>query len=394
MNLKQQRAAILKAARDIVDTAKAEDRDLTAAEVTDVDSKIDKIKALDTQIAAAAKSDALMGQLGSASAGIDYADGDAPLGGYGLTEGRLSFKGLENRVTREMRNYSAKLGRKAGLAPAGEVLTSIPVVNAEPLPGAAAQEPARPRLLASVPFVRRDAPAYRVMVQQVIANPGAAGLVAAHGLKPTLQLGVTATDARLRVVAVVSDPISEYDLLDSENLRQWVAGQLAGAVVDALELELLTGDGTGERMIGLANVSGKVVQAFQTDVVTTVQHGIATLEGFGLTAGVVAVSSTDYRAAVTQRNAGGSFDLGGAIDPAARTMWGVPTVVVPGLAAGQGWVLATDAVSLSTDGLLRVSWGQPDQTFQRNEVVGRVETRANLDILRPHGIVSLDLSAA
>src|SRR5690348_12308877 len=65
MNLKQQRAAALKAAQDIVAQAKADGRDLTDAEQVEVEAKSAEVADLDKKIEAAAKSADLVARIGS-----------------------------------------------------------------------------------------------------------------------------------------------------------------------------------------------------------------------------------------------------------------------------------------------------------------------------------------
>lgn len=65
MNLKDQRAAALSAAQDLITGAKAAGRDLTSDETATVEAKFAEVEGFDTQIKAAADSDALMKRLGS-----------------------------------------------------------------------------------------------------------------------------------------------------------------------------------------------------------------------------------------------------------------------------------------------------------------------------------------
>ncbi|HLV54710.1 MAG TPA: phage major capsid protein [Actinotalea caeni] len=279
------------------------------------------------------------------------------------------------------------------LVPAGETVVSVPVVNTQPIPGGVSQEQA-PRLLDLIPANRRAA-VYDVLKQTVVADSGAASVVAPGAVKPTKKLGLHKEQDRLRVVAVLSEPIDKFTLEDASNLRTWVGAELADAIMDALELEILTGDGTGEHFTGLANTSGIQTQAFSTDRITTIAAGLAKLTNLSIQPSFIALSAADALALQTTRNASGAFDLGGAIDPAASTAWGTRFAVVAGLAAGDGYVVGTDTVELAHDGGgVRVEWGTPGDTWTKNQVQARVEGRFNLDVLRPHGVVRLALTGA
>lgn len=309
-------------------------------------------------------------------------------------KGHLSFAGLKDGIVDGMRGVSQRTspGVKA-LVPAGETVVSVPVVNTQPIPGGVSQEQA-PRLLDLIPANRRAA-VYDVLKQTVVADSGAASVVAPGAVKPTKKLGLHKEQDRLRVVAVLSEPIDKFTLEDASNLRTWVGAELADAIMDALELEILTGDGTGEHFTGLANTSGIQTQAFSTDRITTIAAGLAKLTNLSIQPSFIALSAADALALQTTRNASGAFDLGGAIDPAASTAWGTRFAVVAGLAAGDGYVVGTDTVELAHDGGgVRVEWGTPGDTWTKNQVQARVGGRFNLDVLRPHGVVRLALTGA
>lgn len=152
--------------------------------------------------------------------------------------------------------------------------------------------------------------------------------------------------------------------------------------------------GTGENFTGLSATSGVQTQALTTDRLTTLAAALARLSNHGITPAAIALSPDDALALQTARDASGAFDLGGAVDPATRTAWGTRFAVVPGLAAGDGYVIGQQTVELSHNGQVAVDWNSTGgDLFARNQLVARVETRANLDVLRPHGIVRVSLSA-
>lgn len=383
------RDAAMKNAQSIVDQAKAAGRELTAAEATAVENTVTAVKAFDT----AAKN--AYGDLFGTPGTTHFKDGAiVSQDGTDSTEtGHLSFRGLAERATSGMKSYSVSMGRTKGLVPAGETVVDIPLVNDIPLPTITQERP--PRLVDVLPAAVRSAPVYSFLKQTVIADPGAATVVAPGALKPVKKLGVERVDSRLRVIAVTSEPVDKYLLEDAASLRTWVGTELADAVEAALETQVLTGDGTGENFTGLANTSSIQTQAFQTDKLITVQYGLSKIETLGIAPSFIALAAADWLAIQTTRNASGLFDVGGPIDATARTAWGTRVVVVPGLAAGTGYIVGEDSAIVSTDGRgVRVEWGTPGDTFNRNQLVARVEGRFNLDVPKPHGIVKLTLAGA
>ncbi|MES6118649.1 phage major capsid protein, partial [Cutibacterium acnes] len=261
----------------------------------------DEIRALDVKIAAEDEGAALRNGIGGNPPTQHYANGKAVDGGYGgAPAGRLDFRGLGAAMTDGMLGYSARVapGTK-GLVPSGESVLPLPVVAGGPIPSAVVHESA-PRLVDLLPVTVRSA-VYRYLRQAVIASPGGAGVVAPGDVKPTKKLGVEAEDARLRVVAVLSEPIDKFLLEDAANLRTWVGVELADAIRDALETEVLTGDGTGEHLLGLANTSGIQTQAYATDRITTIAAGLARLSNIGIAPSFVALSAADALALQTAR---------------------------------------------------------------------------------------------
>lgn len=379
--LMEQREAAYKRAARLTEQAQTDESFYIAARAA-----LDEVKSIDVKIEKARRSKGAE-VLAFFDSGPDAAYGSMSSGGH------LDFKDLGRRMATEMTVYSNRLGQFKGLVASGSTALDVPVQNTVPIPGGAGQE-TPPRLLDHLPVAVRSAPVYSFLRQAVIASPGGASVVAPGDLKPTMKLGVARTDSRLRVLAVLSEPVDKFLLEDAANLAIWVGVELGSALQTALETEVLTGDGTGEHFTGLSHASGIQLQPYAADRIVTVQAGLSKLESIGVPPVFAALSAADWLAIQTQRTANGSFDIGGPIDVTARTVWGCPVVVVPGLTAGVGYIVGQDAVTLSTDNSgVRIEWGTPGDSFTRNQIVARCEGRFNLDVVKPHGIVSLDLTA-
>lgn len=396
INSKAERVAAIKNAQSIIDRAKAAGRDITPAEAAEIKSITDAIDAFDAREADAekaaitAKSAALVAAVGAVDGYRTAPNGD-PLSPKSL--GRLSLKNLAPDLVAGMSRYSRALNAK-GLTPSGEAVVAVPLVSPNPLPGTSSHE-RPPRLIDVLPAAARAVGSYSFLRQSVIGTPGAATVVEPGAVKPTKKLGIERVDATLKVIAVLSEGIDKYLLEDAGNLATWVASELADAIEAALETEVLSGDGTGAHFTGLANTTGIQTQTFQTDGITTVQHGLSKLETIGVAPQFVALAPADWLKIQTTRTVGGTFDVGGPISATERTAWGVQVVTVPGLPAGTGYVVGEDSLVISTDNAgVRVEWGTPGDSFTRNEVIARVEGRFNLDVPKPHGIVKLTLTGA
>jgi hypothetical protein len=82
-------------------------------------------------------------------------------------------------------------------------------------------------------------------------------------------------------------------------------------------------------------------------------------------------------------------------DPAARRLFGVPIATSIAEAAGVGHLLATGAVALDTDNRgVDVQWSEnaTADSFGKNLVFARCESRYATSVFSPLGVVSLDLT--
>lgn len=362
MNLKEQREAAFKAAEALIEKVKAGDE----SAVPEAEAKIAEVKALNEKMERAAEGDALIAQIKSMGAPD----------GRDATK-RLDFKGFGSQIAASMHRTSEDMGRKS-LVASGESIAPLPVTYEE-LTREATRRPTR--LAEAIPLAQREESIYAFVRSASVSEPGGAGVVAPGNLKPRRALALEREESRLRVVAVLSDPIDKYLLADRSNVGTWVEQQLAAALADELENQVLAGDGTGENFTGIANTSGIQTQAYATDPLITVQAGISKLLADGVSPAFVGLSPADWLSIQTTRNASGNFDVGGPIDATAQRLWGVPVVVAPGVTDGEGYVIGEQSVVLSTDQSgVHVEWGTSSDMFERNQLMARVEGRFNLDV--------------
>lgn len=130
---------------------------------------------------------------------------------------------------------------------------------------------------------------------------------------------------------------------------------------------------------------------------TSVRAAFTSLEALGLTPSAVVMSPASWAAIETSRTTSNGFILSpdGPVDAVTRRLYGVPVVVVPQLAAGVAYVLSEGSLVIKHDRHgIRVDWGVVNDSFAKNEVIGRAEGRFDLAALRPAGIVHVSLAAA
>lgn len=381
----EQKALIIQAMTTIVDAAKEKNRDLTAAENAKFQALNEEAVGLNLKMASEAKSRAQRQALTGLGPN-ESAPGSKHGSSYGTAEkGFLNprAKGFAEQIARGFHP-----GGEKALAPSGTVVTQVPMVEESPIElGRAATG-----LWDLIPTVLQSEPNYSYLRQTVRTNNAA--MVAAGGLKPTSVYTIEKIDARLKVLAHLSEPIDRFILEDNSSLTTFVSGEMLQGLYDALAVQVLTGDGLGENLKGISLTSGIQTQAAGVDNLATLRSALTKLENFGLGARGFAVNASDWEEIESTRNTSGNFDVGGPVDAATRKAWGAPVAVVPGVPAGTAYLLGEGAVVLRQDSAgVRADWGMPGDSFERNQLVARTETRVNLDVLKPFGIVKITLPA-
>jgi HK97 family phage prohead protease/HK97 family phage major capsid protein len=391
MTTPEQLEATLKQIHSIQTKAADEHRETTASEnrsIVELGAKADTLRG---QISVAGQAaDVLRKQFPSTdSNSFDWESNKASSTPTQLAKGFMNFGEYGKSIPKSLREYAATYHSKA-LLPTGQTLVQVPIVNSLPIAGDQGAE-IPPRLVNHLITVTRPASVYDVLTETTPATPGAASVVADGDEKPVRKLGLSRVEQRLKVVAVLTEPINRYILEDWPNLDAWLGQRLPQFIMDALESEILTGDGTGEHFTGLAHVTGVQTQAYTTSAFNTVAAGLNQLESIGVAPSMIVLSAADWLAIETATNSQNNGYLTNYIDAAARTLFGVQIVVAPSLAKGNGWIIGQNALELSTDGQQRIEWDNTSG-FTRNEIQARAEGRYNLDVLKPHALVNLSLA--
>lgn len=381
MTIQQKQREALEAARAIIDLARKERRDLTAAEQNILLAKQTELMDLQRKAAQAAADAELMAPWNTPR----KTDESGNLLVSGRSDRALSFKGVADRiVTREGQPQSIK-----ALLAAGTQATPTTNIGLTVL----ADRPAT-TMLDAIP-AREVSESFSYLRETTRTNNAAP--VAVGALKPTSIFTLTRVEAKLRTVAHLSEPIPESWLSDAPSLKQFVEGELLSGLAQAVAAQFLTGNGVDPNLNGVTLASGVQTQAFVTDMITSVAFGISKLETLGQTPGFIAMNPSDWVTIMTTRaTANGQFLLspGGApVDSVRRQLWGVPVALEPTVTAGGAWVFGSESVMLFHDGEISVRWNYINDDFAKNQIRGRVEGRFQAGAVRPSGIVNVDLAA-
>lgn len=384
----QQRAELVAKARALLDERQKADQALSDDDRNQLKGWAEEVDAVDAKLGAFAKDAPLVAAFSRQTSGPETPGGGKGSQGDGAgndSDGFDFFSPTASKsLARRLAEKSAKgAGAESEKAFALTDATDVVTTELAPLPH-------RPTSLLDVlTVVRLNTPTFKFLRQTVRTNNAAP--VAAGGTKPTTVLGLVPVEASLKVLAHLSDPLDKYLLRDVGNLTQFVQNELSFGLYEALERQVVSGTGVAPQLLGLDSVSGVLTQAFATDTLTTVRKSLTKLETLGYVPRAVVLRPEDWETVeLSQTSGSGEYLFAQSpVDRAAQKLWGVQVVLSTAPAAGKGYVFGQDAVKLYTDGRVDAEW-DTSTGFDKNQVRLRVESRYEVGVSQPQGVVKFD----
>jgi HK97 family phage major capsid protein len=131
-------------------------------------------------------------------------------------------------------------------------------------------------------------------------------------------------------------PVSNRALADASQLAGLVDAFLRSGILEAVEDEIVSGDGTGETIEGILEVSGTQSVAFETDLLTTIRKAITAVRYTGNARGALAVvmNPADMEQ-LDLLSESGTFYFGGPAANVTPTVWGIPRIASVAMPEGQ-----------------------------------------------------------
>ena len=226
----------------------------------------------------------------------------------------------------------------------------------------------------------------------VTTYSGATGEV--EGNKPEGATAFEKVTAAVKTIAVWI-PATKRALSDASQIRAIIDQELRDDLNEEFEDQILNGDGTGENFTGILNTAGILVQAWNTDMLTTIRQGRTSLAVNGhARPTAIAMHPNDAETLDLLKDDQGRFYFGGPIDGGAQRVWRVPVVESETI---------TEGIGLMGDYRKAVVWKREQATIQvsdshedffiRNRVAILAEERAAFGVVRPTAFITLDLDA-
>lgn len=180
---------------------------------------------------------------------------------------------------------------------------------------------------------------------------------------------------------------------DAPALRSFIDAELQYGLQLAEENQLLTGDGTGENLLGLIPQATAYSPAFTVTDETDIDRVLMALLQAELSlfpASGVVLHPTDWTKMRMTKDAQGRYILGNPASPTPPVLWGVPLVVTPTITAGSFLVGAFFAAAqifdrLGIEILLSTEHGT---NFTTNQVTIRGEERLAMAVKRPAALIT------
>ena len=220
---------------------------------------------------------------------------------------------------------------------------------------------------------------------------GATGEIA--GTKPQGTMYFEKIQAAVKTIAVYVG-VTKRALSDAAQIRGIIDQELREDLADELENQLLNGNGIGENFLGIANQPGTLIQAFNTNILTTCRQAITTLLVTGRQIpSAWMFNPADWETVDLLQDANNQYYWGGPLTQGPPRLWGVPVVQSFHKAAGTALLANWRKCVLWDRQQATISMTDShDDWFIRNMVAILAELRAAMGLIRPTAFVDVALA--
>jgi HK97 family phage major capsid protein len=414
MSIMLKRAAALKAAQELIDGAKAGQRDLTPDEEAEVKAFHEEIQGYDAEIQRVNGQKSLIdGIAAMAQDGAKDGQGDRRQEGVQSDAAKSIGEHFVKHAGKRLAEIKGTSGAAAA-APEFKAATDTQVTTGSALTPVLTQvdrtiiQGNRIRLTIADLLGQGTLSGNAISYFVEGALEGAFTTVAETGAKPQLHVAdpTTVTDTLKKLAGFIKlsdEMVEDLDFLVSEiNIR------LLYELARTEEVQLLQGDGAGSNLRGLLNRSGIQTEvrgstAAGDNMQDTLFRAMTKVQtGSGLDADGIVINPLDYQSLRLSRDANGQYFGGGFFSGQYGNgaimenppIWGLRTVVTPAIAQGTALVGAFgQAATVYRKGGVRVeSTNSHANDFTSNLITIRAEERLALAVRRPAGLVKVTVT--
>lgn len=212
------------------------------------------------------------------------------------------------------------------------------------------------------------------------------------GIKPQSELAFEKDSTNVKTIAHWI-PATKRALSDAAQIRTLIDQFLLYGLEEALEDQLVTGDGTGENLLGLNATSGIQTETASGDVFEKTRRARRKVRiGGRSTPTAFVMNPIDWENVELMRDGTERFMGNGPFSMTTPGLWGLPVVESEAIAAGTAWVAAWNMAVLydREQASIQVTDSHAD-FFIRNLVAILAELRVAFCVLRPAAFVKITL---
>jgi len=418
-DLTEELKSILGEARKITDAAESEGRDLTSDDQAAIKGYFEKATDLKGRIEKAKETDQMTAALADLE-GVEY----VPSGVKQAPAGHRSTKGMSlGEAFTESPEFKDLLGQRANGDHFGQKqqVSSRPVGFKELLftgtdresAGGLIQNDYRGLQLGFTPFERpltlrqllsssttnSDTIEYVYIAgvdQNAAFTPEATLTDGTSGTKP--QSGFTFERQTTTVKTIANwAAITKRALADVGQVRAMIDQFLRYGIEEEIDRQIVDGDGTGENLLGLNNISGTQTLSATGDDLQLIRRAKTRVRlGARTNANAVLIHPEDREEIDLMQDGNMHYYMGGPVAAGGNTtMWGLPVVESEVLERGSAWVGDfTKAVLYDRQQASIAVTDSHANFFVRNLVAILAETRVALAFLQPAAFVQVELSTS
>lgn len=187
---------------------------------------------------------------------------------------------------------------------------------------------------------------------------------------------------------------TKRSLSDAGQLRTLIDNFLEDGLNQALEDQMVTGNGVGENMVGLFNISGIQTKAFNVDLLRTLREAKTLVRTVGRdVASAFLMNPSDWQTIDLLKDNENRYYFGGPRDVGNPFVWGLPVIESEAVTAGTAFVGNFRQLVLLDREQTTISVSDSHSDFFiKNLVAILAELRAMFLCRRPKSLVKIALS--
>lgn len=210
--------------------------------------------------------------------------------------------------------------------------------------------------------------------------------------KPESNYGGTIQTGTIKTLATWTK-LTEQMIADNANIVSFINDDLPYQLDKVIEYQILRGSGSSGEFSGLNQsgnftdyISGIIFGANDTEIDLVLRVKSA-MEAAGVTGVMLLLNPADWCKVLTAKNVNKDYLIPGIVDIPTKTIWGVPVVTNPFVAAGKFYLgNFAEAGKIVEREDLAIEMDREQDDFTKNLMTLRVERRLDFAVMQPKAV--------